>query len=426
MTTVRYASFFSGIAGFELAMDAAGHERVFSCEIDPRCRKIFNERFGHEPEGEDIRSLKAGDIPEAELWCAGFPCQDLSVAGRRGGITADRSGLVWKLLELAEVRRPHFLLLENVPGLLSSNRGGDFGLLLRRLADLGYVGCWRVLDAQWFGVPQRRRRVFVVASLGADCPLEVLFEPQGSRGNPAKGEEKGKIASGDIARSVGGVGGGQDYGAGKGTLVASAVTASAGHHGYSSARGDGTDNLVAYTLLTDGGRKWQNERDNYVIAEALTADSNQNSNMAGLTREDDTNLVTEVVTPDRHAMDKQAPTVTARMYKRPFTDPANDGIVELSPTTVRRLTPTEAERLQGFPDGWTCTCGVRPDCPDRRIPPWVDPSKFRLGGCGHSACGCTCRDSPRYKALGNAVAVPVVRWIADRLKLIRSGGSENG
>jgi DNA (cytosine-5)-methyltransferase 1 len=84
-------------------------------------------------------------------------------------------------------------------------------------------------------------------------------------------------------------------------------------------------------------------------------------------------------------------------------------------TTVRRLTPTETERLQGFPDGFSCLCAVRPDCPDRRIPPWLDPRTFTLGGCGHSACGCKCPDSPRYKAMGNAVAVPVVRWIVDRL-----------
>lgn len=85
---------------------------------------------------------------------------------------------------------------------------------------------------------------------------------------------------------------------------------------------------------------------------------------------------------------------------------------------VRRLTPTETERLQGFPDGWSCLCGARPDCPNRRIPPWVDPATFKLGGCGHSVCGCKCPDSPRYKQMGNAVAVPVVRWIADRLRAV--------
>ncbi len=92
-----------------------------------------------------------------------------------------------------------------------------------------------------------------------------------------------------------------------------------------------------------------------------------------------------------------------------------DRLVTL-PMQVRRLTPSEAERLQGAPDGMTCRCGVRPDCPDRRIPRWLDPTKFELGGCGHSACGCRCPDSPRYRMLGNSVAVPVFRWLADRIR----------
>jgi site-specific DNA-cytosine methylase len=98
-------------------------------------------------------------------------------------------------------------------------------------------------------------------------------------------------------------------------------------------------------------------------------------------------------------------------------------LVGPTPMSVRRLTPTECERLQGFPDGWTCLCNVRPDCPDRRIPPWLDPSTFKLGGCGHSACGCTCADSPRYKSLGNAVATCAVNWIGKR-QILTVGKSE--
>jgi site-specific DNA-cytosine methylase len=292
---MKYASFFTGIGGFELGLGAAGHECVFSCEIEPFCDTIFHARYGHGHSAQDITKVKPKDIPDADIWVGGFPCQDLSVAGRRGGIQANRSGLVWRFLELAEVRKPRWLLLENVPGLLSSERGGDFALLVRRLEELGYVGSYRCTDAQYFGVPQRRRRIFVVGRLGDECPLEVLLEPEGGQRDTAARGEEGKIAAGELARSLGSVGGGNDFGANKGTLVrpkagkekahalsfgtkpgfsdrgdgcenlvsgtpdkASAVTASAGHHGHSSPRGDGTDNLVAGTLQSCGdgqGRK---------------------------------------------------------------------------------------------------------------------------------------------------------------------------
>ena len=268
---MKYASFFSGIGGFELALDAAGHKRVFSCEIDPFCNKVAKERFGHEHSEKDIKKVSAERIPQADLWVGGFPCQDLSVAGKRGGITEERSGLVWRLLELAKVRRPRYLLLENVPGLLNSKRGGDLALLVRKLAHLGYVGCYRVLDAQYCGVPQRRRRVFIVGHLGAECPLEVLFEPKGGRRDSEKGGKAGKdvavalranpshsgdkgddginttLITGDckastpkkanVSRSDTGTGTGRIY-------VASAVQASQGHHGHGSPQGDGSDNLV--------------------------------------------------------------------------------------------------------------------------------------------------------------------------------------
>jgi DNA-cytosine methyltransferase len=234
---VRYASFFSGIGGFELALDAAGLQRVFSCEIDPFCNEVFRARWGHECESKDITALKPEEIPDADLWVGGFPCQDLSVAGRRGGIQANRSGLVWRFLELAAVRRPHRIWLENVPGLLSSKDGRDFGLLLREVEKLGYVGTWRVLDAQHQGVPQRRRRVFLVASLGADCGCEILLEPESGRRHPPKGREARKISTGEPTRSPEGVSGNQGR-------LAHGVSASKGHHGHSSPRRDGTDDLV--------------------------------------------------------------------------------------------------------------------------------------------------------------------------------------
>lgn len=473
---MKYASFFSGIGGFELALDAAGHKRVFSCEIDEFCNKVVKERFGHGHTEKDIRKVKASRVPKADLWVGGFPCQDLSVAGKRGGITARRSGLVWRMLKLAEVRKPRFILLENVPGLLNSKRGRDLGLLVRKMAELGYVGCYRVLDAQFTGVPQRRRRVFLAGYLGAECPLEVLFEPKGGSRNHQKGEKAWTVTAPRSSEEPGivgcvshlGGGGADDNEAQRGLLIAHPITKSGGHHGNSSDRGDGSSNLVVDKVAhcvskssggSIGGRDGQDDyvigpicahnkkhghsmgsgqaaEQGQIVATTLTAESRKKANSPGRRREDDTTIVT-VIQDVRGARDNKQNGIGIHEGGPMFTvDATSRHGVSIAATIpsdrrvgsdghadnlheqkdgVRRLTPTECERLQGFPDGWTCLCGVRPDCPDRRTPLWVDPSTFQLGGCGHSACGCQCTDSARYRALGNTVAIPEVRWIADRL-----------
>jgi len=144
-----------------------------------------------------------GRWQHATLWSGGFPCQDLSVAGKRGGMgthadRADtRSGLAYAFLDLVERHRPPAILLENVPGLLSSNGGRDFGALLGRLVELGYWWAYRILDAQFFGVPQRRRRVFICAlhagaGFGADSPAAVLSVGSRCGGHSAAGDEAGE------------------------------------------------------------------------------------------------------------------------------------------------------------------------------------------------------------------------------------------
>jgi site-specific DNA-cytosine methylase len=137
----------------------------------------------------------------------------------------------------------------------------------------------------------------------------------------------------------------------------------------------------------------------------MMAGSHPHSNAPGRRKEDDSNLVV--------VQRNQFPAKDRRVADAISTVGA--GGVATS-ATVRRFTCSEVERLQGFPDGHTCLCGVRPDCPLRRVPPWIDATKVRLGGCGHSACGCKCSDGYRYRQMGNAAAISVVRWIADRLK----------
>jgi DNA-cytosine methyltransferase len=168
---VKYVSWFSGIGGFDLAMNRAGHERVGACEIDDHVRKVYEARLGRPAWfPNDITKVKAEDIPEADIWVGGFPCQDVSVAGKRAGLAGERTGLWWTWHALMRDRHPAWLLIENVPGLLSSNDGKDWEDILDSLCNLGYMVDSEILDARHFGVAQRRRRVFLVC-VRADAGL---------------------------------------------------------------------------------------------------------------------------------------------------------------------------------------------------------------------------------------------------------------
>jgi DNA (cytosine-5)-methyltransferase 1 len=183
---MKHASFFSGVGGLDLGFHRAGITTVSVSEIDPYASSVLAERFPDALNLGNILEVKPNDIPDADIWSGGFPCQDLSAAGLRKGFAAGtRSSLAFRFLDLVEQRRPNWLVLENVPGLLTSNRGADFARLLSEMVELGYSVSWRVLDAQHFGVPQRRRRVFIVGNLGADRAAEVLLECKGCERHPA-------------------------------------------------------------------------------------------------------------------------------------------------------------------------------------------------------------------------------------------------
>lgn len=174
----RVASFFAGIGGFDLGVERAGMKVVFQCEINTFCQKVLKKHWPKIPLFSDIKSLEPSEIPDADIWCGGFPCQDVSLAnqGKRKGLKGERSGLFYKYAELVGHRKPKWLVIENVPGLLNSHNGEDFKILLSTLDELGYGVSWRVLDAKYFGTPQRRRRVYIVASLGNMRSSRVLFE----------------------------------------------------------------------------------------------------------------------------------------------------------------------------------------------------------------------------------------------------------
>jgi DNA (cytosine-5)-methyltransferase 1 len=179
--TFQVASFFSGIGGFDLGLERVGMRVVFQCEIDRFGQAVLKKHWPTIALHADIRNVKTADIPaRANVWCAGFPCQDVSLAnqGKRKGLAGERSGLFYEVARLAEKRKPRWIILENVPGLLNSHDGEDFRCILETLDELGYGVSWRVLDAKFFGTPQRRRRVYIVASLGDLSAARVLFDEE--------------------------------------------------------------------------------------------------------------------------------------------------------------------------------------------------------------------------------------------------------
>lgn len=226
-------SLFAGIGGFDLAMERNGVKVVATVEIDKSCNKVLARHFPNATQFTDIQQVTGKDLinagfdPSNGIITGGFPCQDLSVAGKRAGLSGARSGLFWEIRRLMEETESKWFVLENVPGLLSSNGGKDFGIVLGEMADLGYSVGWRVLDAQYFGVPQRRRRVFIVGcrSGNGEHIRQVLFEREGVSRNPSTSGETGQGATSTSARGT------RKASLGSGKDIANTIPAELYHHG---------------------------------------------------------------------------------------------------------------------------------------------------------------------------------------------------
>ena len=210
MSEMTGVSLFAGIGGFDLAMQRQGVRVVVSVEIDKNCNKVLAEHFPNTKQFNDITEVKGSDLieagftPDRGIITGGFPCQDLSVAGKRAGLAGARSGLFWEAARIVEETQSNWFIIENVPGLLTSNSGADFGVVIGTMADLGYGVAWRVLDAQYFGVPQRRRRVFIVGKRDPNSTSagEVLFKSQGSRGRASQKQSQQQEVAEHIAESI--------------------------------------------------------------------------------------------------------------------------------------------------------------------------------------------------------------------------------
>lgn len=207
-------SLFAGVGGFDLALARNGVKVVAAVEIDSHARGVLKVKFPTTSLFEDVCNVSGEDlinvgfIPSKGLIVGGFPCQDLSVAGKRAGLEGSRSGLFWEIIRLLKETKAQYAILENVPGLLSSNNGNDMATVIAALDDIGYCSAWRVLDAQHFGVPQRRRRVFIIASLGNNWQslAEILSISEGRAGYFEKSESKRKGSATTIARGLGATG----------------------------------------------------------------------------------------------------------------------------------------------------------------------------------------------------------------------------
>ena len=352
-------SLFAGIGGFDLAMERAGIKVVAAVEWDKHAQKVLAKQFPNTQIYGDITGvtgeqlINAGFDPANGIITGGFPCQDLSVAGRRAGLTGSRSGLFWEICRLLDETKAQNFILENVPGLLSSNEGRDMGTVIRALEERGYSIAWRVLDAQHYGVAQRRRRVFIVGNLGNDwrTPAEILAIAESS----ARYSEESNTKRKDIA-----------------TITS---------HRTTDNRRAGNFELYDFPKQpvspTLNARRAHDTMTYQEVARMQGFGKYEIDDVAGALKARDYKDATDLVIEPIAFHMKQTP-VSGEIS--PTIGFSSGGMGMMKNSTVRRLTPTECERLQGFPDNWTE---------------------------GQA-------DSHRYKQLGNAVAVPVVEWIIER------------
>ena len=392
--TIRYLSVCSGIEAASVAWEPLGWAPVAFAEIDAFPSAVLKHRFPHVPNLGDFTKIKKADVGPIDLLVGGTPCQSFSVAGLRGGLADDRGNLALEFLRLADRTRPRWLVWENVPGVLSSNGGRDFGAILGGVVELGYGFAYRVLDAQYFGVPQRRRRVFVVGYLGDWRPAAaVLFERHCLQRHSPPRREKRKGIAHDVAPCLGASGRGFSR-VGETRGQDPVIVASTGDISHClNAGGMGridyeTETLIAHSLRAEG---FDASEDGTGRGTPLVPMVYRTSGNCGAWED-------HVAVALRGREGGTTAELCGEVMPALRTGAGGgDKAYALTGMRVRKLTPRECERLQGFPDDWTLV-------PYRGKP---------------------AADGPRYKALGNSFAVPVVRWIGERISLVEEALSKD-
>ena len=393
-----YGSVCSGIEAASVAWHPLGWRPAWFPEIEKFPSAVLAHRWPGVKNHGDFTRIE--DRTRIDLLVGGTPCQSFSIAGLRGGLDDHRGNLALEFMRLADRLRPRWIVWENVPGVLSSNGGRDFGSFLGGLVELGYGFAYRVLDAQHFGVPQRRRRVFVVGCLGEwRRAAAVLFERASLRGDIAPSREVREGIAGTLTGGVGNGGAGHGARSGHakdGTLIAGCLNSVGGHAvpGNSVQDADqGYLQVITHALRADGFDASEDGagRGTPLIAATLRGHPRPGSNTNGTITFD----ATQITSPHNRSNTKEgAPCHTLAKGQRAPHLAIGFGHQEDRnfKASVRRLTPRECERLQGFPDDYT-----------------LIPYRSK-----HAA------DGPRYKALGNSMAVPVMRWIGERIAAVGS------
>jgi DNA (cytosine-5)-methyltransferase 1 len=343
---VRYGSVCAGIEAATVAWHPLGWEAAWYSEIEPFPCAVLKHHYPAVPNYGDMTKYEEWPNEPVDLLVGGTPCQSFSVAGLRRGLADPRGNLMLTYLAIAQRHRPRWVVWENVPGVLSSNGGRDFGAFLGALGELGYGFAYRVLDAQWFGVAQRRRRVFVVGCVGDwQRPAEVLFKRESVRRDTAPSRE---------ARQE----------------TAKCITA-------------GVE------------KRFDFETETLPIAFHNRQDPVSSEDATNALGAKDNGLGVLAFSAKDYGADASsiAPTLRAMGHGDSHANGGGQVAVAQTAMQVRRLTPVECERLQGFPDNYT-------NIPWRKKP--ESP------------------DGPRYKALGNSMAVPVMRWIGRRISIVEN------
>jgi len=440
---MKYISLFSGIEAATVAWKQLGWECVGVSEIDPFACEVLKQRHPNIPNLGDITKITKEKLHEIkrihttiDLLVGGSPCQSFSIAGLRKGLDDPRGNLMLEYCRIVKTLMPTYFVWENVPGVLSSNKGKDFGTLLQTMAQFGYSLAWRVLDSKHFGVPQRRRRVFLIGCLGKTTrPFEILFEPESLQRNTQKSKEKREnnttktqTSSGeqclaftqnqrDEVRLINGDGSkvgslsSNNHGTKQANFVAEYYESN-----QTDARIKGPKDIANTVIArygTGGGNTplvhtyTQQKYDQYAeknISPTLTKHGGMYNGGSEVLITDQQHVGTLMAQDGRlQCQDHQslsklivekqyAGTLTARDYKGPNTDgftPTSQHIVQHGPR-VRRLTPIECERLQGFPDNYTQIAWNNKEPKD-------------------------CPASHRYKCLGNSMTTNVMLWIGKRI-----------
>lgn len=354
---MKVGSLFSGAGLGDYGLHQAGWELAWACEIEKQPRAVLRRHFPMAEIHTDVREVRGGSLEPVELLFFGSPCQDLSVAGRRAGLAGDRSGLFSEAMRIVDdmATPPRICVWENVAGALSSNKGEDFATVLTEMGQRWGGIAYRLLDLQWFGVPQRRRRVFVVGHSGGwRSAAEVLFEREGLRRNPPTRRKAGQGFARDVAPSIG---------------------ANYGKQPDSSDTSLGPMLLpVCYGLQTDVTPKF-NEDLSFTLKQPSKSGGGQPAAVAFTQNQ----CGDVLVTPHCPSIGTNS-NATGRNTPKVF-----HGAMQ-----VRRLTCVECERLMDAPDGYTA---------------WgIDDNGNRV----------EMADGPRYKMIGNGVGVPHSRWIGER------------